>query len=284
MNVRKVLFIEGLANAVIALIKLIVGLMVQSTAIIADAAHSLTDIANNVLAYVVMGYSEKPADEDHQYGHQKYETLAVFALATSLVVVAFEVISSAVGRLDKTPEHDPVGLWLLVICIGVNIALTTWEHYWAKRLDSSLLHADAKHTLSDVLTSVAIIIGWQIACRGYPWVDAVFAVMVALVIIYFAYRLFKQAIPILVDSTPLNEKALRNAIEALPKVSAVNRIRSRFDGRHLSADVVIVVDAGLSTRASHQIADKVEQVLVSQFNVQDTLVHVEPDSEQKKAL
>lgn len=276
MNVRKVLIIEGCVNAIIALIKLVVGLMVQSTAIIADAAHSLTDVANNGLAFVVTGYSEQPADEEHRYGHQKYETLAVFALATSLVIVAFEVVSSAIERFSEAPSHSPVALWLLIICIGINIALTTWEHFWAKRLDSALLHADAKHTLSDVLTSVAIIIGWQIASQGYPWVDAAFAVVVALIIVYFAYGLFKKAIPVLVDSTPLKERELRAVISSVPQVLHVRRIRSRFDGKYLSADVVIVVDSQLSTAASHQVADKVEQVLVSEFNVQDTLVHVEP--------
>ncbi|MCY7296437.1 cation diffusion facilitator family transporter [Alteromonas sp. a30] len=282
MKVRQVLFIEGAVNVLIALIKLVVGLMVQSTAIIADAAHSLTDVANNGLAYIAIQYSEKPADEDHRYGHHKYETLAIFALAMSLVIVAFEVITSAIERFNSTPEHSNVGLWLMVICILINTALTTWEHHWAKKLNSSLLHADAKHTFSDVLTSIAIIVGWQIASRGYPWVDALFAIFVALIIVYFAYSLFKQAIPVLVDSTFLDEVKVKEAIHAIPKVKDVDRIRSRYDGKHLSVDVIISVEPQLSTQESHRVADKVEHLLATSFDAHDILVHVEPSTSNKE--
>ena len=283
MKVRQVLLIEGAVNVLIALIKLVVGLMVQSTAIIADAAHSLTDVANNGLAFIAINYSEKPADDDHRYGHHKYETLAVFALAMSLVIVAFEVVTSAIGRFNTTPEQSDVALWLMVLCILVNTALTYWEHGWAKKLNSTLLHADAKHTLSDVLTSVAIIVGWQIASRGYPWVDALFAIIVAGVIVFFAYRLFKQAIPVLVDSTFLDESAVRKAILALPKVHQVSRVRSCYDGKHLSVDVIIAVKPDLSTTDSHRVADDVEALLATQFEAQDIIVHVEPVASQGNA-
>lgn len=278
MTVKKVLLLEGIVNLVLAILKFIIGLTVQSTAIIADAAHSISDVANNGLAFLAIRFSEQPADEDHPYGHHKFETLAVFALASSLVIIAFEVIIHAVGRIGEPPTDSRVGFWLLIGCLGANIILTIWEHYWAKKLNSHLLHADAKHTLGDVLTSIAVIIGWQLANYGYYWVDPVAAILVAGIIIYFAYQLFKQSIPILVDKTYLDEAAVGYAIAKIPEIKSVVRIRSRFSGKHTSADIVVTVVPTMTTEESHQVANQVENLLVSQFGVEDAVVHIEPEA------
>lgn len=278
MQVTRVLVIEGLVNFVMALLKLVVGLLTQSTAIMADAAHSMTDIANNVLAYFAIRTAQKPADHDHPYGHQKYETLGVFILATSLAIVAFEIFWHAIERFGEPVEQSGVGLALLLGVIIANIALTIWEHHWARRLDSTILHADAKHTLSDVLTSLAAIVGWQMAARGWPWLDTLFAVMMSLVVFYFAFKLFKQAIPILVDATDLDAPAVRAAVLALPQVHSVRRFRSRTDGKQLTADIIISVNSQLSTGESHEIADSVELLLKTKFGIAETLVHIEPET------
>ena len=279
MNVRKVLIIEGVVNIVLATLKLIVGIMVQSTAIIADAAHSLSDVANNGVAFLAIRVSEKPADEDHPYGHEKFETLAVFALASSLVIVAFEVIIHAIERIGEPPENSPIGFWLLVICILVNIGLTVWEHYWAKKLDSNLLHADAKHTLGDVFTSAAVIVGWQLASMGWYWFDTISAIAVACIIFYFAYHLFKQSIPILVDGTTLDEASVGYTIGKIQGIESVHNIRSRYNGKHIAADLSIRVAPEMTTEEAHKLADKVENILKQQFNVEDAIVHIEPYKE-----
>lgn len=278
MTVKKVLLFEGIVNLLLAILKFVIGLTVQSTAIIADAAHSISDVANNGLAFLAIRFSEHPADEDHPYGHHKFETLAVFALASSLVIIAFEVIIHAIGRIGEPPTDSKIGFWLLVGCIIANIALTTWEHYWAKKLDSHLLHADAKHTLSDVLTSIAVLVGWQLASIGYYWVDAAAAMMVAAIIFYFAFHLFKQSIPILVDKTYLDEAAVGCAIGKIPDIKSVRRIRSRFNGKDTSADVIVTVAPAMTTEAAHHVANQVEQLLISQFNVKDAVVHIEPEA------
>ncbi|UAA40592.1 cation transporter [Paraneptunicella aestuarii] len=277
MNVKKVLYIEGTVNLIMALLKFIVGLTVQSTAIIADAAHSLSDVANNGLAFLAIRFSEKPADDDHPYGHEKFETLAVFALASSLVIIAFEVIIHAVQRIGEPIEPSPVGFWLLVACVVINIGLTTWEHYWAKRLNSHLLHADAKHTLGDVMTSVAVIAGWQLASMGWYWIDAVTAIGVAGIIFYFAFQLFKQSIPILVDGTKLDNAAVGKTVQKLDGIESVHSIRSRYNGKHVAADLIITVAPDMPTEAAHELANEVESILKNKFNVEDAVVHIEPD-------
>jgi cation diffusion facilitator family transporter len=277
MHVRKVLLIEGSVNALITVSKMTVGLMTGSAAVIADAVHSLTDLANNLFAWLAVKIAESPADSSHPYGHQKFEQLAVFALASLLTIVAFEVIVNAVERFGQPVEQSMLGLVILISSLLINIGLTLWEGHWAKRLDSEILHADATHTLSDVLTSAVVIIGWQLAARGYYWIDTVFALIVSGIIFYLAFKLFQRAIPVLVDQSRYPPEELKAAVNDIPAVITVGNIRSRDTGKGQVADVTVTVSASLSTLESHQIADKVESVLADKFDIQDVVVHIEPD-------
>jgi cation diffusion facilitator family transporter len=276
MGVRKILLIEGCVNLLIMLLKLAVGLMSNSAAIIADALHSLTDVANNVVAWMAVKMAEEPADSDHPYGHQKYEQLAVFIIAFLLSVVAFEVMVSAFRRFGQPVKQSTVGLTIMFITLLVNISLSLWERGWAKRLDSDILHADASHTFSDVLTTLVVIVGWQLAAQGYYWLDTIFAVMVALIILYLAFKLFQRAIPILVDHSELDPKDVSQAVSDIVEVRGVRRVRSRTSSKGHSADVVVMVDPKLSTTDSHLIADDIEKVLADKFDIQDVVVHIEP--------
>lgn len=275
-EIRRVLFIEGLANLCVLLAKLAVGITTNSTAILGDALHSLTDLANNGIALVAARISASPPDAEHPYGHRKFETLAVFLLASLLSAMAIEIIIRALSRIGQPIEHSQWGLVVMGGVLVINTALTSWERYWANRLDSDLLRADTRHTAGDVLTTIAIILGWQFAARGYLWLDTVLALVVAGLIFYLAYGLYRRAIPILVDQEASNTYELRVAVRALPGVQNVKRIRSRYTGSGTVADLVITVDPGLSTEESHRIADDVEDLLAQRFGIIDTSVHIEP--------
>jgi cation diffusion facilitator family transporter len=249
--------------------------------VIADAVHSLTDLANNLFAWLAVKIAESPADSSHPYGHQKFEQLAVFALASLLTIVAFEVIVNAVKRFGQPVEQSMLGLVILIFSLLINVGLTLWEGYWAKRLDSEILHADATHTLSDVLTSAVVIIGWQLAARGYYWIDTFFALIVSSIIFYLAFKLFQRAIPVLVDQSRFPPEELKAAVNNIPAVITVGNLRSRDTGKGQVADVTVTVSANLSTVESHQIADQIERVLADKFDIQDVVVHVEPDVGQE---
>ncbi|WP_293749856.1 cation diffusion facilitator family transporter [uncultured Paraglaciecola sp.] len=280
MHVRKVLLIEGSVNALITVCKMTVGIMTGSAAIIADAVHSLSDLANNLFAWLAVKVTESPADGSHPYGHQKFEQLAVFALASLLTIVAFEVIVNAVERFGQPVEQSILGLVILIFSLAVNVGLTLWERSWAKRLDSDILHADATHTFSDVLTSGVVIVGWQIAAFGYYWIDTVFALIVSSIIFYLAFTLFQRAIPVLVDQSRYPPEELKAAVNNIPAVITVGNVRSRDTGKGQMADVSVTVSASLSTIESHQIADDIERVLADKFDIQDVVVHIEPDVDQ----
>ncbi len=276
MQVKQVLLIEGLVNLVMALAKLVVGLATQSSAVIADAVHSLTDVANNVVAWVANNIAQQAPDEDHPYGHQKFEQLAIFFLATLLTVVAFEILVSSVQRFGEPVSQNKLGLVVLCFTILLNLGLTIWEHRWAKRLKSKLLEADAKHTLGDVFTSIAAIVGWQLGAIGYYWLDTLVAVFMSCMVFYLAFQLFRRAIPILADQQHLDSMAVFKALMLIPGVVDVERMRSRYDGWGILVDVTVIVDAAMTTEASHQVADDVEKTLAEQFRASDIVVHVEP--------
>lgn len=277
MQVRQVLLIEGAVNVMISLSKLIVGLSTGSSAIIADAVHSMSDVINNLFAWFAMKVAQSPPDKNHHYGHQKFEQLAVFALASLLCIVAFEVIVNAIKRFGLPVEQSVVGLVVLLITLVINTALTLWERRWAQRLDSAILQADASHTLSDVLSTVVIIIGWQMAALGYYWLDTVFALIVGGIIFRLAFKLFQRAIPVLVDQSQFDHDILIEAVNHITAVKKVRQLRARGEGINQTADVTITVDANLSTKESHLIADSIEQMLATKFDIRDVVVHVEPN-------
>lgn len=276
MHVKTVIIIEGLADLAMMLGKLVVGLHTNSAAIMGDALHSLTDLCNNIIALIALRISEKPSDEDHHYGHHKFEQLAVFALAVMLAVVAVELVINAFKNYGQVVEHSEIGLIVMIFTLLINIGMTAWEHYWARRLDSDLLHADAKHTLSDVLTTVAVIVGWQLASRGYAVIDTIVALLVAIIIFYMAVILFFSAVPVLVDSSLYKPEDMRRIVAGVDQVKTVEQIRSRSTRKGGSADVIVSVDAKLSTADAHAVADLIEKALHEHFGLEDVLVHVEP--------
>lgn len=276
-QVRRVILIEGSANVLVLVIKAVIGFSTGSMAILADAVHSLTDATNNIIAWFVIHFSSLPADREHPYGHRKFETLAVFILASILVVLAFEIVLNAIRKEDAEVASSGIELSIMLFVLVVNIILTTWQHAWAKRLDSDILRADASHTFADVLITGVVILGWQLSAMGYVWLDKICAIGVAILIVYLAFKLFKRAVPVLVDQYAVDPKDLSRIIKNVHGVKDVYRVRSRWVGKTCAIDLVIAVDPALSTRESHNIANKIESIIESQFDTSDISIHVEPE-------
>jgi len=276
-QVRRVILIEGAANALILLAKLAVGLTTGSLAILSDAVHSLTDVANNILAWFVVLQAGRPADREHPYGHRKFETLAVFVLATLLAVLALELALQAIRRGDVEIVRSGWGLAVMLGVLVVNVGLAAWQRRWARRLNSNILLADASHTFADVLTTIVVIAGWQLAAMGYPWLDTLCTLGVAGLVLYLAYGLFRRALPTLVDQFAIDPEELADAVASVAGIRTVRRVRSRWVGPDRVVDLVVSVDPALPTADAHAIADAVERRLERDFGVRDVSIHIEPD-------
>jgi len=277
-QVRRVILIEGSANLLVLIIKTIIGLSTGSMAILADAIHSLTDITNNIVAWIVMHFSSLPADREHPYGHRKFETLAVFILASILMVLAFEIAINAIRKEETEVASSGIELIVMLSVLVINILVTSWQHMWAKRLDSDILHADATHTFADVLTTIVVIVGWQLSAMGYIWVDRLCALGVSGVIVYLAFNLFKRTLPVLLDEYAIDPEELSAIVKNVHGVKNVYKIRSRWIGSVCAIDLIITVDPVLSTQESHSITDEIELLIEKHFNASDISIHVEPET------
>lgn len=276
-QVRRVILIEGSANFVVLCFKVVVGVSTGSYAILGEALHSLSDVANNVVAWFVVRLSAQPPDRKHPYGHRKFETLAVFVLASILTVLGIEL---ALGSLRREAQPTSGRAWALPLMIGVlavNIALATWEGIWARRLESDILGADARHTLADVLATSVVIVGWQVSARGYPWVDTVCALAVAAFVLTLAFGLFRRAIPILVDHIAVEPETVAEIVRGVGGVRRVTAVRSRSTGRKPAIDMVVMVEPSLTTAESHTIADRIEDRIRVRLATDDVTIHIEPD-------
>lgn len=275
-GVRQTLIVEGLCNAALLGTKLAVGLATGSTAVISDAIHSLGDLANNGIALVAQRIASAPPDREHPYGHRRYESLAVFLLATLLVILALQITWQSFTPNREVVRHG----WSLVLMLGVlasNVGLSVWEGRRAERFDSDLLRADARHTLSDVLVTGAVITSWQLAARGHVWLDTALGLVVAGLILWLALGLYRRAIPVLVDEIAIEPEELEAAVDAVPGVRTTRRVRSRAGTHAPRIDVVVSVDRRLSTAESHEIANLIEATLRQRFGSDDVTVHVEPE-------
>lgn len=275
-QVQRIILIEGAANLLVLIGKLIVAISTGSLAVLGDAIHSLTDVTNNAVAWVVIRLSGQPADREHPYGHRKFETLAVFGLATLLAVLALELALHAIRRDTAEVNEDAWALGIMLCVLVINVVVASWQRYWAQRLRSDILLADANHTFADVLTTIVVIGGWQLSAKGYSWLDTVCALGVAALVMYLAYGLFKRALPTLVDQFAIEPETLRRVVKGVAGVREVSRIRSRGVGKNPAIDMVISVDPNLSTTEAHEIADTIEQLLEARFQARDISIHIEP--------
>jgi len=279
--VRRVLIGLLVANLAVVGAKFFVGMFSGSLAVLGDALHSTVDALNNVLALVVARLASKAPDEDHPYGHGKFETLGALAIVGFMSITCFELVRDAVGRLVAgrvPPVLSDAQLGVLVATLAVNAFVAQYEARRGRELDSELLLADAAHTRADVFITLGVLIGMLAARQGLAWADPVLAMLIAGFIVRIAYRIFQRAVPVLVDARALPDTTIQALAESVCGVKGAYGIRSRGgDGLQLRyAEVTIAVDRAANVAAAHAIADQVEERLKQDLRLHEVTVHVEP--------
>ncbi len=277
--VRRVFIGLLVANLAVVAAKSLVGLRAGSLAILGSALDSSVDALNNVLALIVVRVAAKEPDEDHPYGHGKFETLGALAIVGFLSITCFELIRGAVNELLQGAH--PVGvtdsqLAVLVLTLGVNVVIAWYENRRGRELRSELLVADAAHTRADVLITIGVLAGVLFARQGWWWIDPVVAIAVALVIVLVAYRILVRTVPVLVDQRALPTGEIRQTAETVPGVKSAYGIRSRGPSDLRYAEVTIAVDPKADVAQAHAIADQVEERLKQNLQLHEVTVHVEP--------
>ncbi|MBL8168519.1 MAG: cation transporter [Acidobacteria bacterium] len=281
-GVRRVLLVTLLLNLAVVAGKLVAGLLAGSLSVISDAIHSSVDSLNNVIGLVVVRYASAAPDDNHPYGHAKFETLAAFAIAGFLFVTCYEIGGSAFKRLfgenAPAPEITALTIGVMLVTILVNIFVTVYEQREGKRLQSEFLIADAIHTRSDVLVSSSVLVGLFLIRQGYVWLDPVVSLGVAAFIAWNGYEIFKATVPVLVDAAPVEAARIREIAESVPGVHSVHDVRSRSHGGEIFIEMHLHVASDYENNhvLSHQITEEVERRLAHELGTVTATIHVEP--------
>ena len=241
----RVAAISVAASATMAAVKFLVGIAIGSLALISEALHSSIDLVATIITWVVVRISDRPADDEHHYGHGKIESLSALGVIALLYILAGGVLVTAYGHLRDgavPPTLSVVPFAVLVIDIAVNLWRARALHQAARDTRSQALAADALHFASDVMGSFAVIAGLGLSALGYAWGDAAAAVAVAVIIAVLGLRLARETVETLLDRAPEGASDLaRAAIMAVPGVVDVGRLRVRMVGspHFIDADVMV---------------------------------------------
>ena len=278
-RIRSVLLGIFVANLFVVAVKFAVGISSQSLAVFGDAIQSSVDAFNNLVGLAIIGVASKAPDAEHPYGHAKFETLGALLIVVFLSVSIFQLIQGAIRRLISgipVPELNTAGFLLLGSTLLVNVLVTVMESRAGRRLDSELLIADAMHTRSDVLITLAVVGGMALTRAGLIWADPVLAIVVALFVARAGYHIVRRAMPTLVDARAYDEETIRSEAEGVTGVHSAYDIRSRIAATRRFAELTIAVDGAANVASAHRIADQVEERLRDRLELHEVVVHVEP--------
>jgi len=276
-------------NLLLAVIKITGGIIGQSQALLADGIHSLSDLASDAMVLIAVKHAGEDADEDHPYGHARYETLATVALGILLMGVAVGIAYDAILRLEDPDKIAIPALFTLIIAaisILSNEALYHATRAVATRIRSPLLEANAWHHRSDAVSSIVVLIGIGATYIGYPLLDSIAAIIVALMIAKIGLGLSRQSVQELVDTAlePEMVEQIKIAILNIKDVRELHLLRSRRMGHNALVDVHIQVSPKLSVSEGHHISEAVEKTLIEQFDeINDVTVHIDPEDDEAAA-
>ncbi|MFL0605331.1 cation diffusion facilitator family transporter [Cylindrospermopsis raciborskii] len=287
-EVRKVLIITLLLNLFVMALKVVVGYATGSLSLLADALHSVTDSANNVLGLVANKFSSPLPDREHPYGHHKFEAVGALGIAAFLGIACFEILQGAIEKIIRGGSPVRISgpeLWLLLIVLGVNIFVAFYERNVGTRIGSSILVADAKHTMSDVWVTISVLgvligIWWF----NFQWLDVVLAFPVALLVFWSGWSVLKENLPWLVDQMAIAPEAIHGIATSVPGVINCHDIASRgVIGRQVFIEMHLVVDTP-EVETAHQITEEVENKLQERYSPVRIIIHIEPPAYQSENI
>ena len=284
---RRIALVSVGAACLLIVVKLAAGLASGSLGLIAEAAHSGTDLAAALLTFFAISVAVRPADQGHPYGHGKAQHLAALAEAAILIVISLFIAGAAVARLLGVIDSDVDATWWTFAAIGLVIAIdlsrTTVSLRGARRHRSDALLANALHFGSDLAGTLAVLAGLIAVALGFPKGDAIAALFVAVLVVLAAGRLMRRNVNVLMDRSPGDaENAAREAIMALEPPVELRRLRVRESGGAHFADVVIGIAPDAAVGQGHAAADRVEDALRDRLRDVDVVVHVEPRVAQEE--
>lgn len=278
-EVSTVLWWVLVLNLLVAVAKIALGIASGAVSILSDGFHSLTDTASNVVALIGIRVASQPPDDDHPYGHRKFETMASVGILIFLLLVLFEVMTAAVERL-RTGGAPTIGRLAFVVMGAtflVNLAVVFYERRAGRRLSSEVLLADAHHTTSDLFTSATVIAALIGVRMGVTWLDPVAAMVIAVFIGLACWEIFNSTSGILADRFVIPEEDIREVVRGVPQVKGCHHIRTRGSNDFVFLDLHVWMDKDMRLDEAHRLSHVVKDRLMTRFpQIKDAIIHIEP--------
>jgi len=267
-------------NLIVAIAKILFGYTSGAISILSDGFHSLTDPGSNVVGLIGIRAAERPPDEDHPYGHRKYETVAAAAVTIFLFLLVLEVLRNAFNHLTgrtSPPEISIAGFVIMGVTILINLGVVRYESAEAERLRSEVLLADALQTRGDVWTSIAVIVALAGARAGLPILDPIAALVVAGFIGRALVQIAAATTRILSDRVVMSEADIERVVVSVPGVLGCHQIRTRGSADHVFLDFHVWLPAAMPLIDAHTIAHEVKDRLMAKYpQIADAVIHLEP--------
>jgi cation diffusion facilitator family transporter len=266
-------------NLAVACAKLALGYATGAVSVVSDGFHSLTDSASNIIGLVGLRASRKPPDADHPYGHRKFETLAAGGIFVFLTLAVVEIGRSALRRFaaPTPPDVTWLSFAIMIATLGVNLGVVAYEAGHGRRLKSELLLADSVHTRSDVFATIGVLISLAAVWAGYPILDPIGGVAIAVLIARTSYQIARDTSRILSDRAVIDEEDIRRTVMSVPGVLGCHHIRTRGPLDHVFLDAHVWLPADSPLREAHLLSHIVKDRLMEQFpQIADAIIHIEP--------
>lgn len=283
-RIQRALLVALVGNISSAIIKVLFGLLANSIAMLADAAHSIFDSVSSVIGIYGNKLSAKPPDIEHPYGHSKFEQLAALGITVMIFVACFNIMHEAVERAiaNVIPSITLYSFASILVSLSISLFISIYERRVGRSTSSMILLADSSHTLTDVLASLVVIAGFFGTNMGFLYADSLAATLVCLILAYVGCSLFKGAASMLVDrgitlDTLMKVKA---TVSGLSEEVECHNVRGKAVGDKIYIDMRITVKGDLSVEQSHRITEVIEKKLKQAIEgTEEVIIHVEPSRE-----
>jgi len=280
VHIRRILIWVLFLNWFVALAKILYGLSSRTVSMTADGFHSLADGSSNIVGLIGIRLACQPKDKDHPYGHKKYETFFSLGIALLLFIVCVELLREGIIRIYKPfiPQIDIKSFLVMIVTLGINLAVMNYEYKKGRLLQSDILVSDSMHTKADIFTSLSVIIAMIAIKIGYPIIDPITTIIIALFIAHAGFDIVRYSSRILCDTVAIVDvKKIVDIVLDIPGVKTCHKIRTRGRPDDIYVDLHVHVNADMHVDKAHKISYAIEEAIKKGIpGITDVVVHIEP--------
>ena len=278
-EVYRPIWVSILGNVLLAILKLVIGFLYSSIALISDGVHSLSDVITSVMGYFGIRISSKPPDRNHPFGHSRFEPLVAFLIGEALLIVAYEIGRDAVYRIigGGLIEVNGIMLAVTVFSILAKELMFRYSIHVGRKFNSQILIADAYHHRSDVLSSVAVLFGLVAQRLGFQYGDSLAGLLVAVFLVKVSFDILLENVGYLTGKAPSFEvcERIKKTALTVPNVLGVHDLRAHYVGSKLHVELHIEVPGDLSLKEAHDVSEEVKKRIEEIPEVEMVFVHVD---------